>query len=184
MIRQYKRAIEVGEVVKIDGMGEPKFVHFRECSDTNALVKLLATNAQGQDVIDAQLLAGQGFNGAEIFSHISLKNESAGPIIATFVVGSGSFTDERVNGQVSTRISTVFFPLNDLVITGESQTIASNAARSAITLYSSESNAAAIHIGSAGASIPLKAGGSIVLPTTAVVQIIGTIGDTLHAIEI
>jgi hypothetical protein len=51
-------------------------------------------------------------------------------------------------------------------------------------LYSSESNAGAIHIGSAGASIPLKAGGSIVLPTTAAVQVVGTIGDTLHAIEI
>jgi hypothetical protein len=184
MIRQYKRTIPAGAVVKIDGMGQPEFVHFRECDDTNAVVSILATNSQGQVVIDAQLLSGQGFNGSKMFSHLALENKSAGEIVATFVVGSGAFTDERINGEVSTKISAVFAPLTDLVMTGASQTIASNSSRGAITLYSSESNAGAIHIGSAGASIPLKAGGSIVLPTTAAVQVVGTVGDTLHAIEI
>ena len=184
MIRQYRRAIPANGTVKIDGMAEPEFVHFRECDDTNALVSILATNPQGQDVIDAQLLSGQGFNGNKMFTHLALKNETAGDIICTFVVGAGAFTDERINGKVETSVSGLFIPLADLVMTGAAQTIAANAARQGITLYSSESNAGAIHIGSAGASIPLKAGGSMVLPTTAAVQIVGTVGDTLHAIEI
>ena len=184
MIRQYKRAIAAGATVKIDGMAQPEFVHFRESNDTNAVVTILATNAQGQEVIDAQLLSGQGFNGSKLFTHLALTNESAGDIIATFVVGAGSFTDERVNGEVSTKISASFTPLSDLTMTGAAQTVSANAARQAVTLYAAETNAGAIHIGSAGASIPLKSAGSIVLPTTAAVQVIGTAGDTLHAIEI
>ncbi len=184
MIRQYKRTIAAGATVKIDGMAQPEFVHFRECDDTNAVVSILATNPAGQDVIDAQLLSGQGFNGSQLFTHLALTNESAGQVVATFVVGAGAFTDERINGQVETSVSGLFLPLSDLTMTGASQTIAANAARQAVTLYASESNAGAIHIGSAGASIPLKASGSIVLPTTAAVTITGTSGDTLHAIEI
>jgi hypothetical protein len=184
MIRQYKRTIAAGATVKIDGMGQPEFVHFRECDDTNAIVSILATNAQAQDVIDAQLLSGQGFNGSKMFSHLALKNESAGEIVTTFVVGSGSFTDERINGQVETSVSSLFSGFADLTLTGGVDTIAASGARQAITLYAPLTNAGVVWIGGVSAGIPLAAGGSITLPTTAAVTVAGTLADKLHAVEV
>jgi hypothetical protein len=172
MIRQYKRTIPSGAVVNIDGMGQPEFVHFRECDDTSAVVSILATNVQGQDVIDAQLLSGQGFNGSKMFTHLALKNESDTQIVATFVVGSGEFTDQRINGQVEVATSQLLASPAPLLLNNEAGEIPANGARRQVVLYADANNIEPVFLGGViNQGLPIYPNSSMSIETTTAIAI-------------
>lgn len=182
MIKQYPLTIAAGETGTLQVLGN--FFRFRSCNDQQAEIKVIAENQQGLPVVDAQLLAGQGINGAQEFKNLRITNTSAASINCVFVIGSGAFEDDRVNGQVQTQISGLFNPLADLTLDGTVQTIAGNAARTNIAIMAPATNSGVVTIGQTGQGIPLPQGGSFVLPTTAAVTVQGTNGDKIHLVEV
>ena len=182
MIRQYKLTIAAGATEPLNVQGN--FIRFRECNDQQAEIQIQADDGQGRTVVDAHAKAGQGVNGAEEFKTLRIKNTSAAAINCVFVIGSGSFEDDRVNGQVQTQISGLFNPLADLTLDGTVQTIAGNAARTNIAIMAPATNSGVVTIGQTGQGIPLPQGGSFVLPTTAAVTVQGTNGDKIHLVEV
>lgn len=182
MIRQYKLTIGAGNTETLQVQGN--FIRFRQCNDQQAEIQIQAENAEGRAVVDAQAQAGQGFNGTETFKNLRFTNTSAAAINCVFVIGSGSFEDDRVNGQVQTQISGLFNALADLVLDGTVQTIAGNAARTSVAIMAPATNSAVVTIGQTGQGIPLPQGGSFVLPTTAAITLQGASGDKVHLIEV
>ena len=182
MIRQYKLTIGAGDTETLQVQGN--FIRFRQCNDQQAEIQIRAENENGNAVVDAHAQAGQGINGAETFKNLRFTNTSAAAINCVFVIGSGSFEDDRVNGQVQTQISGLFNALADLTLDGTVQTIAGNAARTNLAIYAPATNSAVVTIGQTGQGIPLPQGGSFVLPTTAAVTLQGASGDKVHLIEV